>query len=284
MRRALVAPSLLLVLACNSPSGFSGDIASVEVEPPLYAAIPGESGTLTATAFDAEGRVVPGVAFTWSSSSQAASVTGGHVSALDAGSAVVTASAGAVSGSAFVEVSECDDGGGPIRVVAQGWVCLRSIGLLVDDTVRVRLLDNDDEVSGVTWSSMQTDIATVNAIGLIAGVAVGTATIHGATGGATYGIEVAVDTAGTITFVPDEVTMAAGASSVLVIEPRVGGRIAPSTDLPLTMSDSSVIRDTYANSNRAETFLLVTGARAGETVLSMTYRNMTGSARVVVTP
>lgn len=275
----------VLILACDSPSDSSGGaIASIRVEPPLLAAMRGETSTLTATGYDAQDRAIPGVAFTWSSTSSEITVSNGQVSATEAGSAVVTASAGNLSGAAHVRVGDCQREPAPLTVVAQGMLCYGEVGLFVDDTMRVRaLLADGSEASGGAWTSSNTSVATVNSQGLVAGLMPGATVIRGTFGIVSDTLVVVVDTTGTIEFVPDVVTLAPDSSAVLLIYPRVGGLMAPSTHFAnLQVSNSAVIRETYANANLETIFLLVTGAAEGETTLTYTYRTMTGSALVTV--
>ncbi len=94
---ALLAGALV---ACGGAQtgGTPSGIQRIEVSPATASVAVGGTVTLNATARDAQGQVVPNVAFSWKSSSEAvASVANGVVRGVTSGNASVTASAGGVT-------------------------------------------------------------------------------------------------------------------------------------------------------------------------------------------
>jgi Tol biopolymer transport system component len=112
-KRLLVAAGPLLFAACAGGAGGESSgptapanptppaspvappsVASVTVSPPSATLIAGDTVRLRATAWDAAGREIPGVTFTWASSDDAMArvTTSGLVTALTAGEARVSAS------------------------------------------------------------------------------------------------------------------------------------------------------------------------------------------------
>jgi Big-like domain-containing protein len=84
-----------------------GVVASVVVSPPTLVLAPGDSSRMVAGAYDSTGNLLSGQAVTWASddTSVARVTTSGVVSARAVGSTMVTATVGAVSGSATINVS-----------------------------------------------------------------------------------------------------------------------------------------------------------------------------------
>lgn len=107
--RHAIAGGLLWVLAACGGGSPQPVVHSVEVSPASLSLEPGQSQALAAVARDAGGKPVEGVVFSWASSNpRVASVSGGTVSALEAGQAQVTASAGGRT-SAPVTVTVADN-------------------------------------------------------------------------------------------------------------------------------------------------------------------------------
>ncbi|WP_084046320.1 Ig-like domain-containing protein [Deinococcus hopiensis] len=105
MTRRLTFSTLLLtaLLSACTTGGTGGppSIKSIELTPASASVGVGGTVTLSATARDGQGKVVPNVAFLWKSSSETvAKVAGGVVTGLSAGMAGITASADGVTGPA----------------------------------------------------------------------------------------------------------------------------------------------------------------------------------------
>src|SRR6266705_2473744 len=137
---------------------------------------------------------------TWSSSNSAIATVSasGLVTGAAAGSATITAASGGKSAAATVTVSN-------VRV-ASVVISPATAGLLVSATLQLSAVTKDsagNTLTGraVTWSSGNPAVATVNGSGLLAGIAVGTATITATSEGAagTAATAVTAATPGTVT-------------------------------------------------------------------------------------
>ena len=144
----------------------------------------GDTLRLAAEAFDANGRAVAGAEFSWESSDDAvAAVDGsGLVTAAANGTATITASAGEASGSAVVTVMQTVAS----VEVSPGTAEATALGASVQLTAEA-FDANGHAVAGAdfSWESSDARVATVDASGLVMGVAEGTATITANAGTAT---------------------------------------------------------------------------------------------------
>ncbi len=151
-------------------------VAQVRVSPDSATLIAiGDTLRLKAEALDSQGREVPGThVFEWSSNDSVAAVDeDGLVTAVGNGSAVVSATAGTVSGGATVNVEQAV---AEVRVLP-GWVTLFSIGTTAQ--LDARALDaNGTEVpdSEFEWSNDR-GAARVSASGLVTAVRAGTGVV-----------------------------------------------------------------------------------------------------------
>ncbi|MEO8636531.1 MAG: Ig-like domain-containing protein [Gemmatimonadales bacterium] len=174
-----------LGLACASGETGSqqpGPPASVLVTPALDTIFAASSTQLLAVARDTADLVVPGASFTWSSSANGiatVSVTG-QVTAVAAGTAIITADAGTAAGNATVVV----------QAAAPGTVIVSPSGAAVATGRMILLSAIALDSAGVpvpnasfTWSSGSTSIATVRHGGFVTGVAVGTTSITASSAG-----------------------------------------------------------------------------------------------------
>ena len=188
--RSLILTSIALgVVAWAAGCGDDTTEPPPRPEPPRPAAITvtpamaeltalGETVQLSAEVRDQNGQVMDGVTVTWASSAAAVAKVdaAGLVTALGNGAATITATAGAVSGSAAVTVAQEVRGvevlppadtvsaGDTLRLTAEAWD------------------PNGFTVPGIefTWSSSDAAIATVDGSGLVSGIAEGAATITAA--------------------------------------------------------------------------------------------------------
>ncbi len=121
-RGAVAACAALGVIACgsstNSPTGGGPQAATVTVSPPTTSLVAGDSVALVATVKDAQGNTISNPTIAWSASdTDAVAVSAsGVVSTLLASTDTITATSGAVSGSAVVTVQapaaiQMDEGG-----------------------------------------------------------------------------------------------------------------------------------------------------------------------------
>ena len=140
----------------------------------------GDTLRLTAEALDANGHAMAGAEFSWESGDEAVATVdaSGLVTGVAEGVATITASAGEASGSAVVTVMQ------PVATV-EVMPSADTIGLGSTLELTAEGFDeNGDAVAGAefSWESSDVAIATVDASGLVTGVAVGTATITASAG------------------------------------------------------------------------------------------------------
>jgi len=169
-------------------------VASVTVTPASAGVAMGGTVQLAATAWDAAGNVLTGRSITWTSDAPSVATVSatGLLRGVAVGNATITATTEGQSGTAAVSVT--------LAPVASVTVSPNSASLLVGATVQLgaTLKDaNGNTLAGraVTWASSNPAVATVTASGgLVAGMAIGTATItatsEGKDGSATVAVAV----------------------------------------------------------------------------------------------
>ena len=151
----------------------------------------GQTAQLAAEVRDQNGRVMEGVPVSWSSADTtvAAVDSAGLVTGIGGGATTIAATAGAVSGTAVVTVMQSAGSvvvSPPADTVAPG------------DTLRLAAEafdENAHRVEGAEfrWASSDVSVATVDASGLVTGVAEGTATVTAAAGDASGASEITVE-------------------------------------------------------------------------------------------
>ncbi len=166
------------------PSG----TAKVTVTPSTASILVGGSAVLTAAAYDANGNVISGASFTWSSSNL--NIVGGTyqnsvetAKGVAAGTATLTASSGGNSGSAIVTVTA--------PVVAAVIVSPFTSTIAVGDSVTLTAIAQDAQGNVIPsavfdWSTSNGNIATGtfrNSVASVVGFSQGTALIHATSGG-----------------------------------------------------------------------------------------------------
>jgi alpha-tubulin suppressor-like RCC1 family protein len=168
---ALVA---CLVLACREnlhPPG--GPVASLQVAPAYLALDPGDTATFTATARNAAGQVLAGIAIAWTSSDTAVASVGptGLVRGVAAGTATIRATAELDTGTARVTVLAHSAG---VRLVPA------SATLVPGGSLPLAVLPRDPsgpfvEPTSVVWSSSDTFTVRVSPDGTVSAVREGAA-------------------------------------------------------------------------------------------------------------
>jgi uncharacterized protein YjdB len=204
-------------------------------------------------------------AVTWNTSNSAiARVSNGVVTAVAAGSASIAVTTNDGGKIAFCAVTVTPGGG----VIAVTGVTLNkdslSIAVGVSETLTAAVSPFDADDKAVTWSSDNTDAATVSEYGVVTGMAVGTAVITVTTvdGGKTAACAVSVSAAIPVTGVSLDKTSAsivAGASETLtaVVTPD------DATDKNVTWNSNNPVVATVANG-------VVTAFAAGSAVITVT--------------
>lgn len=255
----------------------SAPVATVEITPnPLVMSV-GQSGQLTATPRDAGGTALSGRTATWSSSNtNVVNVTDlGVVTAVSAGTAIVTATIEGRSGSASVTVTSV-----PVATVT---VAPSTATVSVQGTVPLSATVRDaagNTLSGrtVTWTTSDAAVATVSSSGVVTGVAPGTATItatsEGKSGTAT--VTVALAPVATVTVQPSTATIASGSMTTLsaTVTDQNGSVL---TDRVVTWSSSDPSVATVSSSG------VVTGLLVGTATITASSGGKSGSATVTVT-
>ena len=165
----------------------------------------GETAVMTATVLDQDNDVIQGADVTWKSSdTNVATVSGnGQITAVDNGSAQITATAGAASASANVTVSQSANS----VTVTPASVTLTAVGATAQLDATVYDSGNKPIPDAeITWSSNDPAVATVSASGLVTAVTNGTARISASSGNNSASATITVmQTAGRITILPGAV-------------------------------------------------------------------------------
>ena len=150
-------------------------VASVTVSPTTVSMQAGQTVQLTATPKDANGTALSSRTVTWASSNVGvATVSGGVVSGVTAGSVAITATSEGQSGTATASVTAV-----PVASVS---VSPATASVQAGQTVQLTATPKDvsgNALSGrtVTWASSNSGVATVSASGAASGVAAGSVTI-----------------------------------------------------------------------------------------------------------
>jgi uncharacterized protein YjdB len=162
-------------------------VASVSLNPTSASLSVAATTTLSATARDANGTAIPGAPISWSSDKPATAAVSqsGVVTGLLPGSATITASSGGKTATATITVS--------LAPVATVTVTPSSLNLRDRNNQRTGQLTATTRdalgniVTGrvVTWTSSNTNIATVNQSGTVTAQARGNATITATSEGKT---------------------------------------------------------------------------------------------------
>ena len=250
---------------------------SVRVTPPTARLTAlGATVELGAEVRDQNGQVMTGVTVAWTSSaSTVATVSAaGLVTASGNGTATITATASGVSGASNVTVAQ------QVDVVG---LSPASDTLVAGDTLRLAAEAVDAnghavEGAGFSWASADTTVATVDATGLVTGVAGGrveiTATSSGVTGRAD--LTVVARTPTTVAVTPDTVALTAiGHTAQLAAEVRdQAGRLMDAVAVTWSSGDTMVAE--------VDSSGMVTAAGSGATVVSAMVGEVSGEAAVTV--
>lgn len=266
-----------LVTVANVP------VSSVVVSPDTATLAVGQSKQLSAKTFDAGGAELSGRTITWSSSNEdVASVSStGKVLAVAPGSATITATSEGKSDQATITV---------IAPVSSVTVVPDSISVIVGNTSTLTATVKDgsgNTLSGrtVTWKSDNTGVATVDANGVVTGVAAGattvTATSEGKSGSAKVVVTLEPVARVTVTNIenPDDpLTVVEGQTLQLVA-------LLADADGNALLSDGRVIAWNSDDLNVATVndMGLVTGVNPGMAKITATSEGKSGSADVNVT-
>ena len=156
-------------------------VTTVTVSPGTASVNVGSTVTLGATVKDGQGNVMTGQTVTWTSGNQGTATvnSSGVVTGVAAGTVTITATCAGKSGSATVTVTAPPP---PAPVVTTVTVSPQAPSIVAGATVTLSAVvkdQNGNVMSGqtVTWSSNNQSVATVNASGVVSGVAAGSASV-----------------------------------------------------------------------------------------------------------
>lgn len=254
-----------------------GAVASVVIVPDTVSMVVAQTTQLAATTRDAFGGVITGSTIIWSSSnSVVASVSStGLVTALGPGTATITATSDGHSATAAVTVTT-----NPVASVS---ISPSAVTLAPNGTTTLTATTRDANGiiltnRAVTWSSSNTQVATVNSFGGVAaggllGTATITATSEGKTG--TASVTVAQVPVGSVTVSPATASVSVGQTTSLTatVKDANGGVLTGRT---VTWASSNTAFATVSAAG------VVTGVAAGPVTITATSEGKSGTAAVTV--
>jgi len=174
-----------------------GAVDSVVIDPPSASIFVGSSLALSAQVFGASGEVLPSVSIAWTSedSSIAQVSQAGIVTGRTAGTVRVAASSWGKNAVATITVNPALS---VLPAVSRIVIAPTNPRILVGETIQLTatVLDADNRVitgMTITWSSSNTNRATVDNTGLVRGISDGNVNISASAGGKTGSTTVRVD-------------------------------------------------------------------------------------------
>lgn len=256
-------------------------VASVAIVPASASVTVGGTVSLTAVTYDATGHALAGRSVVWASSASQVAVVdaSGTVSGISAGTATITGTSEGKTGATSVTVSLV-----PVAAVS---VAPGSASRIVGQTASFSAAATDangNVLSGraVAWSSSNSSIATVSALGLAKAVAAGTATITATSEGKSGAAQIVVSG-------PAPPSVAA----VAVSPPTRDMQVGDSANLAATVKDSTgaVLSGrtvTWATSAASVATVSSTGlviaVGAGPVTITATSGGVSGTSAVTVHP
>jgi hypothetical protein len=191
--------SLLAVsaLSCSNGGGDPQTVATVTVSPPSASVDVGGMQPFTAVARDADGDVLSGRTFTWTSTSTARATVNanGLATGVSAGVTTIRAATGGVTGSAQLTVNAP----GPASITMSTDSADVAVGQTVQLAATVRDGDGNIISASLSWSSASPSTATVDGSGLVMGVSEGTTQITASAGGVSAMTKIVVTPPGNVT-------------------------------------------------------------------------------------
>jgi uncharacterized protein YjdB len=274
--------STQVAASANGKSGLASiavtpvPVASISVTPPRVDLVPGAHAALGAIAYDASGRPLDGRAMVWASSNPAVATVdeSGAVTALAAGSAIITATSEGISGSSAVSVA--------VPAVASVAILPQAATIQRGSTAQLAANVTDESGAAVTdraptWTSSNSAVAIVSASGLVTAVTTGSASVVAALDGKadTASITVVAVPVGSVTVAPTtaSLTIGQGATFTATVKDANGAVV---TDRPVTWTTSNAA---VASVSQAGAVKALT---AGTAIISATSDGNSGSATVTV--
>ncbi len=272
-------------------------VASVSVTPGSASLNTGGTVQLTATPRDAAGNVLTGRTTSWKSATLAVATinSNGLVTAVSAGSSVITATIDGISANATITVTNAP--------VISASVSPTSSTVTVGSTLQLTVTARDGNGTIVTgrptvWATSNPSVATIDQNGLATAVGAGstalTVTVEGVR--ATANLTVTEVPIASISLTPSTASITAGASITLAASP-LDAKGNPLTGRTLTWSSSNSSVATVSQSGvvsgvtAGSATITVSGASAGQSppvsqsaTLTVTVANTQGPQRIAISP
>ena len=279
---ATVTASAGNVSAGTSVTANAAPPTSINVNPTsLSLTAIGASGELTATVTDSNGDTIPDASVTWSTSDESVATvsSSGMVTAVSNGTATITARHESLEASASVTVEQA-----PASVsVDPASLSLEAIDATGQLTAIV--LDTNGEAisgAGATWSTSDSDVATVSTSGLVTAVSNGNATIkatHGSLSAtATVTVQQVLDS---FTLEPTSLTVTVGDTGTLTLTGKdSNSNDIQAADLPDVAWSSS--DDATAKVSGDKESATVTGVSEGDATVTASAGDVSAGTSVTV--
>ncbi|MGE3616220.1 MAG: Ig-like domain-containing protein [Gemmatimonadales bacterium] len=251
-------------------------VAAISISPTSAELDPGQTVPLVATPRNPAGEPIDRTV-TWASASPATATVSpaGIVSAVAPGTALITARAGSVSGSATILVRSPS--------VASVVVSPGTLSLQVGQgaNLAATALDAVGQPLGgqsFQWSTTAPGVATVSAAGRVTAVAVGSAIVTATTAGksASASVVVAAIPVATVEVSPGTATLTIGGTRTLTATPRAPDG-TPLAGRPVAWTSSQAAVATVSAAG------VVTGVAAGSATVTAQSEGKSGAAAIVVT-
>ena len=265
-------------------------VTTVSVAPSTASVTVGGTTQLAATVKDQDGNVMSGQNVSWSSSngSFAAVSANGMVAGIAAGSATITATTSGKSGTSAVTINNVPP---PPPVVTTVTVSPSAPSILIGATVTLSATVKDAQGNvmtgqSITWSSSNTAVATVSNVGVVNGIAAGSATITASCAGKSGTATVTVTSpppppppppvVTTVTVSPSSASVVAGSTVSLSATVKDGqGNVM--TGQTVTWSTNNAAAATVNSTG------VVTGVAAGSATITATSSGKSGTSAITVT-
>jgi trimeric autotransporter adhesin len=275
VRVAAVIAAGWLTGSCAESTVETVPVISVVVTPTAAALRVGGTTALVARSFDANSNPID-AGFTWSTSNRlVATVSGnGIVTAIGPGEAQIAVSTLGKSATAAITVTP--------RTVATVAVSPATVTTRVGATVPLQAITLDDEAGALTgrvvvWASSNVAVATVNAQGVVTGIAPGAATVTATSEGRVgqSAVTVTVPPVATVTVAPAADTVAVGIDRphTVVLRDAAGATL---TGRAVAWSSSNVAVATVTSTGT------VTGRAPGTATIAATSEGRVGTASVII--
>jgi Bacterial Ig-like domain (group 2)/IPT/TIG domain len=284
--RVLRAASLGVLVSCGGGGGNSGPttpkpvLTSISVTLASNSVTVGTATTATAAGLDQNNAsiAIGTVSWTTGTPSVATITSAGQVSTIGAGTSTIIATVGAIQGSATLTVNPP-----PVATVNVTPATATILPGGTQQFAAATLSSTGAALTGrtVTWSSSDLTKASVDAAGLVSGVAQGTATItatsEGISGTATVTVLAPAPVA-SVTIAPLTTTLAPGANATFTATARDAlGNVLTGRVYSWTSSNTAIVSGTSAGS-----VFTATAVAAGTATITATSEGRSGTATVTV--